>query len=94
MAACLVVAVLLGLPRIVLAGIWLLTPWIGRAYDGWVWPLLGFLFLPYTTLAYTAAMLHNDHRLDGVWLVIVIVAVLVDLGVIGKAGHQGHRRRD
>ena len=38
----------------------------------WLWPLLGFFFMPYTTLAYMAAMLNNARHVDGLWLALVI----------------------
>ena len=45
-------------------------------------PILGFILLPVTTIAY--AWLMNTHRpIEGVNLVILIVAVVVDLGGIG-----------
>jgi hypothetical protein len=68
------------MPRVVMFFIFLLTNWFTQAYQTVIWPLLGFFFMPYTTLAYMAAMLDNGHKVDGVWLVLVIVAVLVDLG--------------
>ena len=68
------------MPRVVMFFIFLLTNWFAQAYQTVIWPLLGFFFMPYTTLAYMAAMLDNEHKVDGVWLVLVIVAVLVDLG--------------
>lgn len=53
-----------------------------------LWPVLGFLFLPYTTLAYGLAHAYGN-GLEGVWLIVVIVAVLVDLGATGKSARRG-----
>jgi len=64
--------------------IWLLTDWFSKAYDTVIWPLLGFLFMPFTTLAYMAAMINNEHNVNGGWLILLIVAVLVDLGCLGS----------
>jgi hypothetical protein len=66
------------------------TNWFSAAFNTVLWPLLGFVFMPYTTLAYMAAMLNNNHAVSGGWLVLVIVAVLVDLG---GQGHSARRRR-
>ena len=77
---CLLTLISLFIPRIMLFFIWLLTDWFARAYDGWIWPLLGFFFMPYTTLAYMAGMINNDRSINGWWLVLVVIAVLVDLG--------------
>ncbi len=72
--------------------IFLLTNWFAVAYDSFLWPLLGFIFLPYTTLAYMGAMV-NTGSVQGIWLVLVIIAVLVDLGHLGGSGRVGRRRR-
>ena len=50
--------------------IWLLSDWFGRSFDSWVWPLLGFFIMPYSTLAYMAAMMNNDRELNGWWMAI------------------------
>ena len=39
-------------PRIALILMWLFTPVISRVFDGWFFPLLGTIFLPFTTLFY------------------------------------------
>ena len=54
---------------------------------------MGFFLMPYTTLAYMAAML-NAHGVTGGWLVLVIVAVMVDLGhfEVSWRGRYRHRR--
>jgi len=46
--------------------------------------------MPYTTLAYLAAMLNNKGTVNGGWLALVVVAALVDLG---HGGLTYHRRR-
>jgi len=88
---CIVTLITLAAPRLTMFFFWLLTNWFSRAFDSVLWPVLGFLFMPYTTLAYMAAMLNNNHTTSGFWLVLVIVAVLVDLGVIGGSRHHGSR---
>jgi len=85
---CFVVVIALFLPRLTMFFIWLLTDWFGRAFDTWLWPMIGFFFLPYTTLAYMGAMLNNNHEVSGIWLVVVIIAVVIDLG-----GHRETARQ-
>ncbi|HET6324774.1 MAG TPA: hypothetical protein VFG04_08745 [Planctomycetaceae bacterium] len=77
---CLLPLVAVFVPRVVMFFIFLLTNWFTMAYQTVIWPLLGFFFMPYTTLAYMGAMLNNNHEVSGGWLVLVIVAVIVDLG--------------
>ena len=67
------------IPRVMMFFIWVLTDWFRQAYQTTIWPLLGFFFMPYTTLAYMAAMLNNNHNVSGGWLVLVVLAVLADL---------------
>jgi cytochrome b561 len=90
---CLIVILAMLMPRGVLFLIWLLTGWFGAAYQTWHWPLLGFLFMPYTTLAYMAAMLNNNHSLSGWWLVLVVLAVLTDLGLWGGGSKRRRKKR-
>lgn len=77
---CLLPIVSLFMPRGILFFIWILTDWLGKAYETAIWPFLGFVFMPYTTLAYMAAMLNNNHALSGWWMFLFIVAILADLG--------------
>ena len=87
---CIFLLLGLALPRIFMVLIWLFSPWFQNAYQTSLWPFMGFLFMPYTTLAYMLAMLQNNHSLSGIWLVIFIIAVLSDLG---QGGHASHRTR-
>jgi hypothetical protein len=87
---CLVVIVVLAFPRVALVMLWLFTHYLQRAYHGLLIPLIGFFFLPLTTLAY-AWMVNNHQALEGVNAVILIVAVIIDVGGLG--GGEYHRRR-
>ena len=77
-------------PRLALIVIALFTNWIRLSFHSVLWPLLGFLFMPYTTLAYMAAMLNNNHVVNGGWLALVIIAALFDVG--GQGGSARARR--
>ena len=88
---CLVGCIALGAPRVAIVLVVIFSDYIGRAYDHFAWPLLGFLFMPTTTLAYAWAI--NSHgSVDGLPLVVVVVAVLIDLGLIG-GGARARRAR-
>jgi hypothetical protein len=88
---CLLLIVLLAFPRIALVLIFLFSHYLQHAYHGLILPLLGFLFLPLTTLAY-AWMANTGRPTTGVNLVILIVAVVIDLGGLGHGASR--RRRD
>ena len=80
---CIVAALVLAMPRFVMVVLWLFTGYLGRAYDGWIVPLAGFFLLPTTTLAYAVA--RNETNGVRSWgAVLVVVAVLVDLGIWGR----------
>jgi len=87
---CLFLLVVLAFPRVVLLVLYFLTDYLQRAYHDLLLLVLGFIFLPITTLAY--AWIVNSHRpIEGVNLLILVVAVLIDAGGLG--GGEWHRRR-
>jgi hypothetical protein len=86
---CLLLIVVVAFPRIVLALLFFFSTYLERAYHGLLLPLIGFLFLPLTTLAY-AWMVNSGQPTEGVNLLILIVAVVIDIGGLG--GGEYHRR--
>lgn len=87
---CLVVILVLAFPRIALVLLFFFSNYLDRAYHGLLLPLLGFIFLPLTTLVYAWEI--NSHLpLEGINLLILIVAVVIDVGGLG--GGEYHRRR-
>ena len=86
---CLVFIIVLAFPRIMLALLFLFSNYLGRAYHGLILPVLGFIFLPLTTLAY-AWMVNSRMPMEGVNLLILVIAVIIDVGGLG--GGEYHRR--
>ena len=87
---CLLLLIVLIFPRVVLVWMYLTSTYLQRAYHELLIPLLGFIFLPLTTLVY--AWLVNTHSpIEGINLLYIIVAVIIDLGGLG--GGDYHRRR-
>lgn len=90
MPCCPLLLVLFFGPRVALVVIALFSNYIGRAFSsGLLLPLLGWLFLPWTTLAYAWAI-NSRGQVVGFQAIVVVIAVLVDLGVIG--GGAARRR--
>jgi len=81
MCCILLVLALVG-PRLALVLLWLFSDYLSRAYDSFVLPFLGFLFLPWTTIAFAIAQ-NAFGGLNGLGLLIVILGFLADIGVIG-----------
>jgi hypothetical protein len=87
---CLLVIVVAAFPRVVLILMYLGSTYIQRAYHDLLIPVLGFFFLPLTTIVY-AWMVNTHMPLEGINLIILLVAVIVDVGGLG--GGEYHRRR-
>jgi len=89
---CLLVLLAFFTPRLVLVLVWLFSGFLGRAYESSIWPLMGFFFMPLTTLTYAAAI--NWHgSVSGFYFFAVLLAALSDMGVIGGSTHHISRRR-
>lgn len=87
---CLLLILVLAFPRVVLAVLFFFTNYLDKAYQGLLLPLLGFIFLPLTTLAY--AWMVNTHRpMDTTSLIILVIAVLIDAGGLGGGWNRRNR---
>jgi hypothetical protein len=87
---CLLLLLVLAFPRLCLVAMFFLSDYLERAYHGLLLPLLGFIFLPLTTIVY-AWLVNSGQPVEGVYLIVLIVAVLIDAGGLG--GGAWHRRR-
>jgi uncharacterized oligopeptide transporter (OPT) family protein len=88
---CLLALVVLAFPRVILILMWLFSNTLDRAYHGLIIPLLGFIFLPITTIVY-AWMVTSGLPIAGINLLILVVAVLLDAGS-HSSGARYYRRR-
>ena len=87
---CLIAAVGLLAPRLVLFLIWLfnssfvLSPFDGLALPNPIAPILGLIFLPTTTLAYcwSSASFGGLSNFSG--MLVLAIGVVIDLGLIGN----------
>ncbi len=86
---CLVGCLALVTPRLAIILVVIFSDYLGQAYQTIIWPLLGFLFLPLTTLAYAWAI-NEQGSVSGIYLAMVVLAVLIDLGLLG--GGASNRR--
>jgi hypothetical protein len=84
---CVLILLAFFTPRIVLFLMWLFTNYLSRAFDGFVLPFLGFLFLPATTLAYAIAR-NELGGPSGLGLIVVLVGLAVDIGLLGGGARQ------
>jgi len=83
-------------PRIALFLVWFFGDnYFTRAFGNWVWPVLGFFFLPTTTLAFAFGMnsLGTPGQMSPLGWLLTALAVIVDLG-LAKKGHSDYRRHE
>jgi len=86
---CLVILTLLAGPRVGIIFWWLINPdrW-DRAFDTFIWPFLGFILFPWTTLMFVAVA-PTGHPVDLDWLWLGL-AFMIDL--FSWTGGYGTRR--
>ena len=67
------------IPRFVLAVWWIFGSKVDVVFSSWVGPLLGLIFLPWTTLFYVIAW-SAIGGVNGAWWIFVALGVVLDLG--------------
>jgi hypothetical protein len=78
---CLIALFALIGPRVALVFTWIFSGMIGRAIDSWFVALLGFIFLPWTTLAYVVFYdVGPGLEVEGIEWFLVGLAFVVDVG--------------
>ena len=88
---CFIALIAYFFPRVILILIWLFSDYLRNAYHTVLWPLLGFIFMPLTTLAYAFAI-NSNGAVTGMYAFLMIIAALLDLGTHGF-GSSSRRRR-
>jgi hypothetical protein len=89
---CLPLFIILLFPRVTLVLMWLFSTYLQRAFHGeLLLPILGFLFLPLTTIVY-AWELNSGMPTSGINLLWLLLAVIIDLGGLGGSAHRQSRR--
>lgn len=94
MPCCALLLILFLGPRIAMVAMVIFSDYLGRAFgESVLLPLVGWLFLPWTTLAYAFAI-NSRGEVAGFYLVLVIAAVLLDLGLVGGGAAKRRARAD
>jgi hypothetical protein len=85
--ACLFAVLVIAFPRVAIVLLYLFTNFFTHVYNSVLIPLLGFIFLPLTLITYT--FLLNAHIPMGLSsLIALLVAVVLDLGLVGGAARR------
>jgi hypothetical protein len=88
---CLLILLLILGPRAIIVVWWILAPLQWSATFGtFLLPVLGFLFLPWTTVMYMLVAPGGVVGLDLLWLAL---ALLADIASHAGSGAYGRRRR-
>jgi hypothetical protein len=77
-------------PRVVLAIMWIVGPRVNAAFDNFIVPLLGLIFLPYTTIMYVLVW-NPATGLSGWDWIWVLLGVMLD---IMKWGQIANKRKE
>jgi hypothetical protein len=89
---CFLLLVILLFPRVALVSMWIYSGYLQRAFHGGLaLPVLGFIFLPLTTIVY-AWELNSGMPTAGSNLLWLLIAVIIDLGALGGGAHRQSRR--
>jgi hypothetical protein len=91
MGCCLIVGVLAASPRLILFGLWLFTDYLSRFGMPFIWGLVGFLFVPCTTIAYAIAQ-NSFGGLQGWGTVIFAAGIVLDI-MVYSSGRRSRRSR-
>lgn len=86
---CLLVLFALVTPRFIMFVLWLFSNYLNHAFSSGWWGILGFLFLPTTSIAYAIAQ--NEFTapgggLEAAGIIVIVLGVAVDLGLLGGSG--------
>jgi hypothetical protein len=88
---CLVLLLGSAFPRVALAIMWIFTDRVDIAFDGFLLPFAGLLFLPYTTFFYVLAYAPIA-GVTGIGWFFVVLGFLFDMSSYGGSGRWGQRR--
>jgi hypothetical protein len=89
---CILLIVILLFPRVTLVLMWFFSNYLQRAFHGGLLlPVIGFLFLPLTTIVY-AWEINSGMPTEGINLLWLLIAVIIDLGGWGGGAHRQSRR--
>lgn len=92
---CFVGCLAIVFPRLALALVWLFGgTYLERAFEHWLWPVLGFFFLPLTTLAFAYGLNSlGGGTMTPLGWVLVAIAAACDLGLLSGGGRNAYKYR-
>lgn len=89
---CLLTFIAISFPRILIAVLWIFTEWFSGVFTSTLWPVLGFFFMPLTTLWYSVVVKHYGGQWSALTIAVMVLAIALDLGSNGS-GYKHQRNR-
>jgi hypothetical protein len=90
MGCCLFATILAGAPRLAFIFWWIFQPVrMNATFPNFIWPLLGVLFVPFTTLMYVIVFPGGINGFDWLWLGL---AVAIDISTYGGGARAQSQR--
>jgi hypothetical protein len=87
---CLLALLALAFPRVAIVLLWLFSNFFSSIHSIII-GILGFIFLPLTLIVY-AYLLNTHQPMGAIQLVFLVIALILDLGLVHR-GTVAHRRR-
>jgi len=88
---CIVVLIALLFPRILIVVLWLFTGWFSGVFSSVFLPVLGFFFLPVTTLWYSVVINQYGGQWSTTNIIVMVLAIAIDMGSWG-GGYKSRKR--
>ncbi len=89
---CLLLGLVILSPRLAMVFIWLVTGWEDRAFSGWLIPLLGIIFLPWTTVLYTVGYVAGGDAAAPWGILGIIIGLFLDIAMHARSVTMGRAR--
>ena len=89
---CILALIAILFPRVLILVLWIFTDWFNGVFQTTIWPVLGFLFMPLTTLWYSVVINNYGGQWNSLTIVVMVIAVVIDLGSNGSGYKQRNRR--
>lgn len=83
-----VFVIALFLPRIATVYLYFLTNWFSGVFATQLWPILGFILMPYTMLWYSAVINWYGGEWGYLQMGVMLIAILADLSSGGGAARK------
>lgn len=89
---CLLLVLVIISPRLAMLLLWLVTDWVDRAFNGWLIPVLGIIFLPWTTVLYTVGYVLSGDAAAPWGILGIFIGLFLDVALHARSATMGKAR--